>query len=761
MSKKTLILCVSVIGIFLIIVVAALYFLYSGTGQSKDSLADDKEYMLFSAVPSDANVVLKFWSLSGMLDCLVSDQSSLHYIVTDVRNAGKMCGFLEKIYSSSSLYADLMNAPAVISAHNIGDIVPVLIIDAGRSGDLPSVSSNLMIAAAEEDGLSALCVDASEYAPSGSPLRKRSLILVSPSDILVQSSLRHLKSEVSVLDVAGFPESVRMASGDNMIILPSAGVGKVLSGAISPRFRQEIRFFSRFADCTAFTVRKSAMDGFSMTGKAYSDGSAGDLINMYAKISPSSSAVASVLPSYVISAAAIPVADISEYQEAYLDFAGTGALVKEIEASRSALKKKAGISPMDWAVALDIEEAAVASFTVGGSLEKIALVRLGSVNHQVLLKGIQDVSADDCEDKILPFRYQDFLTSLFGSVFSLQDESSFILHGNWLVIGSGNALSEYTGGRALDYTLADYMSDASIDDRLSARNSYFVSYLSLMEDKDFTGTLFTQDFYPAVDATFEDITYEPAFFTIVENKSGLELGVEVCRTTVTKSQAPSFERDTSVVVPDGPFRVKNSGTGKWNLFYQQKNLYLCLQEEGGKGIWGVPFNAPICGCAQTVDYFANGKLQILFASGTKLYLIDRLGRFVNPFPVDLGKKILVGPDVYDFSGRKKYNVMILHTDNTIEMYNLQGRRPAEWKTITANETIKGLPERIRVGGSSYWVVRTSIQTLIFGFYGGEPLTVFSGDRMIRPDSEVLPTDNGAVEVICYDGKRHTVKLVRQ
>ena len=230
------------------------------------------------------------------------------------------------------------------------------------------------------------------------------------------------------------------------------------------------------------------------------------------------------------------------------------------------------------------------------------------------------------------------------------------------------------------------------------------------------------------------------------------------RTTVLKSQAPTFERDTSVVIPKGPFRVKNSGTGKWNLFYQQDNMYLCLQEEGGKGLWGVPFDAPICGCARTVDFYANGKLQILFASGTKLYLIDRLGRFVNTFPVDIGKQVLLGPDVYDFSGNKKYNVMILHTDNTIEMYNLQGRRPPQWKTITASETIKGLPERIKVGGNTFWVVRTSIQTLVFGFYGGEPLTVFSGDRMIRPDSEVVPSGDDSVEVVCYDGKKRTVKI---
>ena len=92
------------------------------------------------------------------------------------------------------------------------------------------------------------------------------------------------------------------------------------------------------------------------------------------------------------------------------------------------------------------------------------------------------------------------------------------------------------------------------------------------------------------------------------------------------------------------------------------------------------------------------------------------------------------------------------------MYNLQGKKPAQWKTITSAETIKGLPEAVKVAGKTYWVVRTSIQTLIFGFYGGEPLTDFEGDRMIRSDSRITPGEGASVKAVCYDGKTHVIKL---
>ena len=76
----------------------------------------------------------------------------------------------------------------------------------------------------------------------------------------------------------------------------------------------------------------------------------------------------------------------------------------------------------------------------------------------------------------------------------------------------------------------------------------------------------------------------------------------------------------------------------------------------------------------------------------------------------------------------------------------------------APETVKSLPERIEVGGNTFWVVRTSIQTLIYPFYGGNALTSFKGDQMILPGSKIAVLDASSVEVECYDGKKRTVKL---
>ena len=118
----------------------------------------------------------------------------------------------------------------------------------------------------------------------------------------------------------------------------------------------------------------------------------------------------------------------------------------------------------------------------------------------------------------------------------------------------------------------------------------------------------------------------------------------------------------------------------------------------------------------------------------------------------------MGPDVYDFNGVNAYNVMVLHKDNTIEMYNLKGDKPSDWKGIKPSETVESLPELIKVGKKNYWIVRTSRQALIYPFYGGNPLSKFSGDQMFLPTTQIKVKNATTIEGESYDGKKRTVTL---
>lgn len=91
------------------------------------------------------------------------------------------------------------------------------------------------------------------------------------------------------------------------------------------------------------------------------------------------------------------------------------------------------------------------------------------------------------------------------------------------------------------------------------------------------------------------------------------------------------------------FQVKNSGTGKMNTLRQNADNSLALIDHNGKQLWKIAFPGKIVGEPAQIDIYNNLKIQYLIAEGSKLHLIDRLGREVKRFPLTLPGAAKSGP----------------------------------------------------------------------------------------------------------------------
>ena len=707
----------------------AVSVLYSGTGSDKDAVGkvyDDSRYLLLPAVPSDA----------VMLCCLTDSDKALSSIITDSDFPSALASAMDQV----GMNLDRMT----VSLHFSGSLTPLYVFDLGKAATQPSDKAELVMQTAVGCSMSAEYLDCSTVG-TGHSIADHSIVVASSSESLVKSSLRHLQKAVSVMDAPGFAEASSCVSSKDVLFIPNETSGKIMSAVLTGKYNSWASFAPKISDWMAFEFNSS--DGSILfNGSAVTDGDFSDFMTVFEKSGVSSSQLSSVLPSYTLSAMTLPLRNAADYIADYQSYLDARQALQTRQTRIEALEKETGTSPLAFFTRLEAEEIATASFVSGGNIEKVNLIRISKPD-----------TLKNSVSRVFDCHYASYASSVFGRLFEIPDESSFTYVNGWLVSGSRKAVEEFAGGRTGEYTLKEYMINAGMDDLFASESASFMAYLSLTEDSGALKKIFRPDTFKAVSAMTDDADYSGVFITVGQHKLPYSLTMSVFNKEVRKSK-PVAERDVTVVVPKGPFKVKNSGTGKMNLFYQQDNMYLCLKEEGGKGLWGVPFTDPVCGTAGTIDYYANGKLQILFGAGSKLYLIDRLGRFVTGFPVDLKKDILLGPAIYDFNGTRRYNVMVLHKDNTIEMYNLKGQKPSSWSGIRPSEMIRGLPERIIVGGNTFWVVRTSVQTLIYPFGGGQPLTDFQGDNMVLPDSDVKILDGSTVELECYDGKSRTVRL---
>ena len=62
------------------------------------------------------------------------------------------------------------------------------------------------------------------------------------------------------------------------------------------------------------------------------------------------------------------------------------------------------------------------------------------------------------------------------------------------------------------------------------------------------------------------------------------------------------------------------------------------------------------GTVSQIDYYKNGKLQLLFNTENQLYMIDRLGNFVTNYPIDLPTTTHLSHALFDYDNNKKYRI---------------------------------------------------------------------------------------------------------
>ncbi len=729
MNRKSLIICLAVLAAMILGIGIAVAILYSGTdsGKSKgNGVPDQEKFLLLPAVPADAVFV-----------ACMSDSEDASFMLPP--------GF------------PAVSVKMAVSLHYSGALQALYVFDTGKASAEPSEDASALLAFAESEGMYHEYVDCSSATDGNRSVSDRSIVIMSASETLVRSSERHLEKSISIMDATGFADASSKVRGADVMFFANAHAKNLMGGIFSSSYAAHHPFVATMAQWTVADLSKSDASGTYMTVSPVFGNDYSEYMTVLSQSQAGTSELAHILPSYTISAVTLPMKDTEPYVAAYQSYMDAKQSLQSFRNRQKRLATKSGISPQEFISRLKVREVAKASFITGGRLEEALFMRIGREDTLIFV-GTDIKSFKDYTPDIHKWQYESFLSSLFGDYFETADEDCFTYMDGWIIAGSENVIRDYVEHKALSYTLAEYMADAGQKDMLSTPDASMVAYYSFTENPDGHTGIFSGKFAGFLKPFHAGCDYCPVVMTMASGKNGMEMDVRMPKLTMMRTKAPEFVRDSTVVIPEGPFKVMNSGTGKVNEFYQNSHGSLCLREEGGNGLWGVPFEGKLCGTAHNVDYYANGKLQIIFGSGSKVYIIDRLGRFVSGFPIDLGKKIILGPDVYDFNGTKAYNIMVLHDDYTIDMYNLKGRKPSSWKTICAPETIKALPERIVVGGSTFWVVRTAIQTLIYPFSGGAAATVFKGDEMIRPDSRIEITDGTSVSVECYDGKTRTVRL---
>ena len=181
------------------------------------------------------------------------------------------------------------------------------------------------------------------------------------------------------------------------------------------------------------------------------------------------------------------------------------------------------------------------------------------------------------------------------------------------------------------------------------------------------------------------------------------------------------------------FDVKNHQTKTTEILVQDEAKELRLVSSDGSVLWTLVLDNFIQGDVLQVDYFNNGKLQYLFATPGQLHIVDRLGQYVDPFPVKITEQNIDYLSIVDYDHSKNYRFLIAGKSGKLWMYDKEGKNLDGWNPKIIKGQISTAPQHHRIHGKDYIVMIQVDGTVNLVNRRGEMLKNFPLDLNARPE----------------------------
>ncbi len=363
--------------------------------------------------------------------------------------------------------------------------------------------------------------------------------------------------------------------------------------------------------------------------------------------------------------------------------------------------------------------------------------------------------------------YQTHFNGLTGSLkpgfTAVFDEVYVAFYDNFMIVGNSYAtISRLLYDNILNKTLANDLNYRDFESTLPSRAGYFcycvptriINYLSEYLDDNIIASLKLNK------SSLNKIQSAGYQFAASNGMIYNSLSVRFKEQEREESKT-EWETLLDTIAGIKPFFFTNHITGAKEIFIQDLNNNVYLINAAGRVLWKVPLNEKIVGNVYMIDYFWNGKYQLLFCGKNYIHLLDRNGNYVGRFPVKLRSPGTNPMTMFDYDNNLNYRLFIAGEDKLIYSYDKTGSVVKGWKPFRTNSPVRAEISYFRVSGKDYLVVSDENSVYFLDRTGNirinlkESVTRARGSAMrLSPGTEptvVCTSPDGTVQQISFDG----------
>lgn len=343
------------------------------------------------------------------------------------------------------------------------------------------------------------------------------------------------------------------------------------------------------------------------------------------------------------------------------------------------------------------------------------------------------------------------------------NETYFTFYDHFMVAGSSySTITKLLYDNILNKTLANDLTYRDFQNTMPSRAGYYFFCIP-SRIIDYLAELLNGDIINALKSNKSSLKKIQAAGYQFASSNGMiynSLSVKF-REEAREESTTEWETLLDTVASIKPFFFTNHITGAKEIFIQDVKNNTYLINAAGRVLWKVPLNERIVSTIYMIDYYRNGKYQLLFSGKNYIHLLDRNGNYVERYPVRLRSPATNSMAMYDYDNNMNYRLFIAGEDKMIYSYDKTGNVVKGWTPFRTAGNVKAEINYFRVSGKDYIVVADESSLYFLDRSGNrrmilkDPVNKAAGSSMhLNMSSDpcvICSSPEGIIQQIYFDG----------
>ncbi|MGM0407658.1 MAG: DUF3352 domain-containing protein [Bacteroidota bacterium] len=716
------------------------------------------DFNMIKAIPTDASYIIDSKDFIDKVNDIRSNNKIYEELLSlkSVKQLDNDLSYLIKFYNENKFIKELIdNNRIIISGHQSGkeDIAHLFLMSLHSLRDQKFVLEHIANLLTQNRKL-----EKREYANTviyqvkndGKELNfsfQHGLIMFSHSSVLLETAIRQSDVNESLLNDKGFI-TVQKTAGKNVdanIYLNLHHFPEVLSYTLNDKQKRKIAGFKNFGNWLELDVNLKN-DAVLLNGFTFSDQSVNNYLNIFSSQEAVDHKLNHILPANTSIFISLGISDNAGYFNQYKEYLNEQNKLQNYNDFISRYQTKYAVN-FEALIQnyLDKEVGLVILDNPNQSIRENSFVLMGTKSQSIVenemnsilskIAGIENIKKSelifdariDKETvyKIYKLPVNELFKNVFGDIFSGFENPYFTFIDNYMVMGnSQKTLANFIHSNILQKTLENDMKFGQFANYLSSKSNFYF-YANLSRSPLFIAEFLNNNLKSGLKTNIDFFKKFQAFAVQFRNSNDLIFNnIYLKYVPEVKEDATTvWESRLDTVIDFKPCLVTNHYTQENEIFVQDLNNKIYLINKVGRILWRMQLNEKINSEIYQVDYYKNGKLQLLFSTENKIHLIDRNGNYVERYPVELRSPSTAGMALVDYEKNMDYRIFIPCKNKNMYLYGIDGSLINGWKFQQTDTRVNTPAQHFRVKTKDFIVFADQYRIHILNRRGEERITV--------------------------------------